>query len=477
MTYSSVVSVAVSTTRRVALCALLGLCLLAGLLPKAGAAAPLPTFTVTRTSDTGPGSLRSAIAQAAAVGGTVNFQIPASDPGVSSGTATITLSLGPLVVPSSLSIVGPNMPSGAIVVSGGTGANQSRIFSVTGGMVAFSNLTIQNGNALPSGNGNINFPEPDGGGGILNTASLTLTNCVVTGNTSGASLNAADGASGGGIKNSGAGANLTLNDCSVDNNTADFGGSGGGVANSGTLTANGTGSISGNASGGNGGGLLNTGTATLNGVFLNVNTAATQGSAPDTGGGGAHNSGTLTLNNCFVEANFTYNNGGGLFNNGMVTLNGISLDRNSSYGGEGGGMTNLGTARITNCLVVSNLDNAVGGLYNGGTLTLINSTFSGNTIVGFSDSPVPSALGLYSGPATLLNDIFYFDAKDPDSNLSSTRSSRLRVRRGRPSLTAMCRAATPARATSMPIRSSSVTPRSSTFTRTSFRQTLVTSTS
>ena len=402
MTYFSVVSVAVSTTRRVALCALLGLCLLAGLLSQAGAAAPLPTFTVTRTADDlSPGSLRSAIAQAAAGGGTVVFNIPTTDPGVSNGTATITLLLGPLVVPSSLSIVGPNMPSGAIVVSGGTGANQSRIFSVTGGMVAFSNLTITNGNASQS---NVNFPESGGGGGILNSANLTLTNCAVTGN----SANPGNGptAGGAGINNSGTGASLTMTNCTVSGNTIQFGGNGGGIANSGTLlltrcTVTGN-SVDSNGSGG--GGLFNTSTATLNACSLSGNNVTGQFGL----GGGAYSYGSMTLNNCLVNGNSAGLEGGGIVAGSSdpltstLTLSACTISNNT--GGLGGGISNSATALITNCLVVGNSGLQVGGMYDGGGLTLINSTFTGNR--GSGSTPVG---GLISAEGTLVNDIFYFD--------------------------------------------------------------------
>lgn len=409
MTYTAVVSTAVSTVSRAALCALLGLCLMAGLLPRAGASTAPPTFTVTRTADdTAPGSLRSAIALAAAVGGTVVFQIPATDPGVSSGTATITLALGPLVVPSSLSIVGPNTPSGAVIVSGGTGMNQSRVFSVTGGTVMFSNITITNGSALFS-----LVVGMQGGGGILNNANLTLNNCMVIGNT------ASQG--GGGINNSGSGASLTLTNCTVSGNTIQFEGNGGGIANSGTLLLTGC-TLTSNSAGSNnsapsGGGLFNSGTATLNACTLTGNGA---GGFFGGGGGGAYNSGSsasLTLNNSQVTGNGTVAFGGGINNSGgTLTLSACTISNNGAgrgfnNRGTGGGIYNVGTAQITNCLVVHNSSFSVAGMVNFGTLTLINSTFTGNTVFPAMVDQIgltPTG-GLYSGPATLVNDILYFD--------------------------------------------------------------------
>ena len=418
MRYSTVVCKTLSTVSRAALCALLGLCLMAGLLPKAGASTLSP-FIVTHTADdTLPGSLRSAITLAAASGGTVTFAIPTTDAGYSSttNTDTITLSLGPLVVLGSLSIAGPAAPSTTVIVSG---ANSSRVFSVTGGTVAFSSLTITNGSAIQ---GSVNFPEPEGGGGILNTATLTLTNCVIIGNAS----NSGGGA---GINNRGANASLTMTNCTVSQNMGTFT-NGGGIANSGMLTITGC-LLSGNGVGGNaasGGGLSNTGTATLNTCALSGNGANPSGIAFGAGGGGAFNSGSLTLNSCLINGNSTIVSGGGINNSGgTLTLSACTISSNSSgrgfnNSGVGGGIYNVAAAQMTNCLVVNNIGYSVGGMYNGGTLTLINSTFTGNLLtfaVNFGGNGVTGG-GLVSGPATLVNDIFAFDTSDINGTATSS---------------------------------------------------------
>jgi len=420
MRYSTVVCKTLSTVSRAALCALLGLCLMAGLLPKAGASTLSP-FIVTHTADdTLPGSLRSAITLAAASGGTVTFAIPTTDAGYSSttNTDTITLSLGPLVVLGSLSIAGPAAPSTTVIVSG---ANSSRVFSVTGGTVAFSSLTITNGSAIQ---GSVNFPEPEDGGGILNTATLTLTNCVIVGNAS----NSGGGA---GINNKGANASLTMTNCTVSQNMGTFT-NGGGIANSGTLTITGC-LISGNSVAGNvgnaasGGGLFNSGTATLNTSTLSGNSASPDNTALGRGGAGAYNTGSLTLNNCLVSGNSTLLSGGGINNSGgTLTLSACTISSNSSgrgfnNSGVGGGIYNVAAAQMTNCLVVNNIGYSVAGMYNGGTLTLINSTFTGNLLTfaaNFGGNGVTGG-GLVSGPATLVNDIFAFDT----SNINGTATS------------------------------------------------------
>ena len=413
MTCSKTVSMVISKVSRTALCGLLGLCLMAGLLSRAAATVASTTIVTRTADDNAPGSLRSAITLAAASGGTVTFAIPTTDAGYSStaNTDTITLVLGPLVVPSSLSISGPSAPSITVVVSGGTGANASRVFSVTGGTVAFSSLTVTNGSAIQ---GSINFPEPEGGGGILNTAALTLTNCVII-------SNASNSGGGAGINNRGANASLTMTNCTVSQNMGTFT-NGGGIANSGTLTITGC-LLSGNGVGGNagnvasGGGLFNSGTATLNTCALSGNGANPSGIAFGAGGGGAFNSGSLTLNSCLINGNGTIVSGGGINNNGgtltlsACTISGNSAGRGFNNNGIGGGIYSVATAQMTNCLVVNNIGASVAGMFNGGTLTLINSTFTGNATYdafqGFTG--VNPTGGLASGPATLVNDIFYFD--------------------------------------------------------------------
>src|SRR5450755_364862 len=107
--------------------------------------------TVTNLLDSGPGSLRDAIANTPA-GGVLDFQ---------SGLAgTITLS-GGLIVGNDLTIDGPG--AGVITVSGN---HASGVFGITKGIVAISGLTIADGASSGSG------------GGIANFGDLSLTNVV-----------------------------------------------------------------------------------------------------------------------------------------------------------------------------------------------------------------------------------------------------------------------------------------------------------
>src|SRR5881275_1035910 len=111
------------------------------------------TITVTNTNDSGPGSLRQALADASD-GDTIMFAV----------TGTIQLTSGELVIDNSITISGPGADSLTIF------PNTFRIFHVMPGpTVTIAGLTIGGG-----------FVQFDFGGGILNDhATLTLTNCAV----------------------------------------------------------------------------------------------------------------------------------------------------------------------------------------------------------------------------------------------------------------------------------------------------------
>src|SRR5450755_2600552 len=116
------------------------------------------TDTVTSLADDGSsGTLRSVIA-AAAPGDTINFSV----------SGTITLTSGQLELSQNLTISGPGAANLAI-----SGNNASTVFRVDNGVtVSISGVTIKNGSSS------------NGGGGILNFGTLTVTNSTVSGNYS-----------------------------------------------------------------------------------------------------------------------------------------------------------------------------------------------------------------------------------------------------------------------------------------------------
>jgi N-acetylneuraminic acid mutarotase len=152
-------------------------------------ATPTAIIEVTNTNDSGPGSLRQALADAND-GDIIGFAV----------TGTIGLTSGELVVNHSITISGPGPENLAV-----NGNAMSRVFHIASGQtVTISGLTITNGHAS------------DSGGGIYNDhAVLTLSNCVVTGNSAAFSI-------GGGIHNDGKNigrALLQINNCLITNNS------------------------------------------------------------------------------------------------------------------------------------------------------------------------------------------------------------------------------------------------------------------
>jgi hypothetical protein len=167
------------------------------------------SFVVTTTSDSGQGSLRQALANAAAHPGP---DIVTFDPGFS---GTINLA-NPIVIDDVGGVTIDAIPLQTSVTVSGNGAH--RVFQVgPGTTAAFKRLTITGGSVT----GEL---LDSYGGGVFVEGALTLTGCRLTGNV------ASKGA-GAYVRS---GASLTLIRSTVFNNSADFGG---GIQNEGTFTA------------------------------------------------------------------------------------------------------------------------------------------------------------------------------------------------------------------------------------------------
>src|SRR5437660_730922 len=163
------------------------------------------TITVSNGFDSGPGSLRQALASAND-GDTINFAV----------TGTITLTTDELLVDKSITISGPG--SDNLTVDGN---HASHIFHVSGGVTAtVAGLSITNGGEVPGA-----------GGGIYNDHStLAIDHCTVSGN---------HGSVGGGVYNDGYSgtATLTVTNSTFSGNSvaAPYSvGSGGGIYNNGS---------------------------------------------------------------------------------------------------------------------------------------------------------------------------------------------------------------------------------------------------
>ncbi len=323
------------------------------------------------------------------------------DPSVFSTPKTITLTFGVLTLTDAAMTTITGTGAGKLAVSGN---HVSGVFQVNADANAMlSGLTITAGSAGVGGgvanfgtvtltdcivSGNFGF----NGGGLINFGTVALTNSTVSGNSAG---------TGGGLLNTG-GATATLTNSTVSGNTVSFGG--GGVFNDAGSTVTLTNStVSGNTASIGGGGLLNAGTATL------TSSAVSGNSTPYGLGGGIYNAGVgvATLTDCTVSGNTAYK-GGGVYNGVRSSSPGTSPTielTNSTISGNysrllAGGLLNIGTATLTNCTVSGNSSGRYsGGLHNFGTATLTSCTVSGNYANRYG------GMDNSGGSATLLNTI------------------------------------------------------------------------
>jgi hypothetical protein len=278
------------------------------------------TITVINNDDSGPGSLRQAIADAAP-GDTINFAV----------TGTITLTSAELVINKDLTIQGPGAQ--VLTISGN---NTMRVFRLENSSsrinVTLSDLKIANGLA-------------DYGGGIysFNTGLINIIRCNISRNTA---SNSNPNSKGGGIFNSSFGV-LTITDCTITLNTT----------RSGAEAA--------------GGGIFNASNRLdITKSTITFNTAI--GGSANSGGGGVYNrDGDLNVTNSTIAGNITNtgNNsfafGGGIegFNSKMRVTNSTICNNTA------GGTADQGDG---------------GGIFSDSQLTVTNSTIAGNTAKGYN---------------------------------------------------------------------------------------------
>ncbi len=154
--------------------------------------------------------------------------------------------------------------------------------------------------------------------------------------------------------------------------------------------------------------IYNTGTK----LYLN-NCTISNGRNNSGGGGGLYNGGTMYLTDCMLLRNSaTY--GGGFLNAGASTIYAnrctFSENRSESANGGGGGCENQGTLYMNNCTFSNNKSTEIGGGINnvGGTLNVVNTTFSGNIAYG---SYTGGAVGINGGTIRLVNCLFAYNYK------------------------------------------------------------------
>jgi hypothetical protein len=379
------------------------------------------TIAVTNLANAGPGSLRQAILDA-----NNESTHPGPDTILFTGEAvgeTIELTnhsgtefgLNALEVTSTITIQGSGETIRRVPPSLQGSVQFYRLFYVSAsGNLTFQDLTLKDG-FVRGGNGGNNLGAGGGGGGglgaggaIFNMGTLTINRCLFTNNTAqgGNGGNAtgggsSKGGSGGGglggnggniipfLNNGGAGGGGFFGNGSATGSNA--GGGGGGSATSGSGQ---TGGSSGGGTGGNAGSIGGAGSAGGGGGGSGFGVAQDGGTGSIGGGGGGSGGNTsTTVSSRGGTGGFGGGGGGG------------GVDSNGGFGGFGGG--GGGGSRTFFSTAIRSPGGGLGGgiggspgtnigagggggggglggaIFNhGGTITITNSTFSGNSAIG-----------------------------------------------------------------------------------------------
>ena len=236
------------------------------------------TRTVTSLGDSGAGTLRDAV-MASDDGDTIDFSV----------TGAIGLTSGELLISKSITVTGPG--ANVLEVTRASG-NDFRIFALTGANISVSGLTLSNGFA---GNG---YSYAIGGAiGIF-------------------------------------GANLTISDCVIARNTAQFEGGGIGILYTGSVTVNNcslTGNGTSDPSDGSGGAIFTSsaGGVTIRNSTISGNSCATTGGAIDD----ENSSSALAVSNSMITGNSAGTSGGAIYNTGALTVSNSTIANNSAANG------------------------------------------------------------------------------------------------------------------------------------------------
>lgn len=353
-------------------------------------------FTVLTLNDAGANSLRDCVAKANAAFGpdTVNFDMALS--------GTVTLTTGEIAVNDATSFVGPG--SSVIAISGN---NASRIFNLIaarpGPPLRLSGLTLTAGKVGTGVNG---------GAIVGDNEALSLSQCVLTGNSAGGSggvLYASGGLSlsadgctfasnsafnAGGVLVNINSSKTVLNACAISGNTA---GRTGGIYVTSYLLVSGStiaNNKSTNTSIGGGGGIRAVGTFPAGGLTIRNSTISGNSAASQGGGGVMLNSfsGTLVVQNSTITNNSVTGPGGGvarLSGTGTVQLDSTIIAQNTSTAGTPDLSFNAATAVTAN--------NSIIGVADKGSFTLSGTgNQSGTLALPFNANL--GKLGDYGGP-------------------------------------------------------------------------------
>jgi predicted outer membrane repeat protein len=332
------------------------------------------TLTVNTTLDVlghanGMLSLRQAIIDANAKPNADTVILPAGTYALTiPGTGEYHCLNGDLDISAPLTIIGAGAGSTIIDANG-----LDRAIDVHSCAVTLSGITIRGGIASTV-TGQSSFLGE--GGAIFNSGTLTVSNCVISGNS--ASIG------GGGIYNSGT---LSFNNNSVlSGNSA--GKYGGGIYNyggsGGTVTViNST--LSGNHAVNSGGAIWND---TYAAVTLQQGSTLS-GNSASIGGGIFNQSGTVTVSSCTFSSNSASFEGGAIYNAAPyygAPTGTVTIQQNSTLTGNSaaraGGIYNAESGMLT--INGSTLSNNTATYYGGGILDYGSLTVSGSTLTGNS---------------------------------------------------------------------------------------------
>jgi hypothetical protein len=333
----------------------------------------LSTITVLNANDSGSGSLRDAL-QIAANGDTIAFSQTLVG-------QTITLTSGQLNVFRSVRIEG--LGANFLTVSGNDSSRVLEVFSPS--TVSIFGLTITHGKDTAFG-----------GAGLYNFGNLTLTDCAIVNNSFEPTGFGTIG--GGGIGNGGP---LTLVGCTVAHNNVTRG-FGGGIYNGfGTVTLTDSTVADNTVLLGDGGGILNNRSLTVDRCTIADNSAAA-----DLGGGGIFNNGfDLSITASTISGN-SGPTGGGIYSQGPLTVTASTLSGNAATAGFGGGLFNQADLTLTDSTVSGNTATGGngGGIYEsfGSTSLITSCTITLNTATGAFFSGRGGGLSVLSGPGVLV---------------------------------------------------------------------------
>jgi len=329
----------------------------------------LSSITVTSSADSGPGSLREAIATAAA-GSTIRFASSLKG-------KTIVLKTGELAITKNLTIDGSGAAN--LTVSGN---KASRVFNISDRLsVSLNNLTIANGKTISSG----------GGVNVRDYSEITVNNCKFNNNSGGI---------GGGLRIGYGGSGTVTNSSFTGNNGTSIksGFSGGAIATNGHGSLTVRGSQFTNNQGINGGAIYS-----LLGPLTVENSQFRNNSAGGDVGGGAIFTdggnpvgpkttvgGNIIVQGSWFEGNRAQGEGGAmvlygygpdkiLLENSTVIGNTVTPDKKGTA--RGGGLRGNSEMTIRNVTFANNTATKQGGgiwIDSKRPVNIVNSTFSGN---------------------------------------------------------------------------------------------------